>query len=356
MKREARLLRTKAIDSLVLSVEHFNRPFDRGRQDAVLILLDHSFEMLLKSAILHRGAKIRKPGENQTLGFDECVRKALSDGDIQFLKQEEALLLQTINGLRDAAQHHLVEMAEALLYLHTQAGLTLFRDVFKRVFNEDLMMELPARVLPLSTSPPLDLASLFDNEVREIERLLKPGTRRGLEAATRLRALAILESAVQGQKLQPGDAQLRKLGRAVNRGQAWDQVFPGVASINMTATGVGPSIDLRITKREGVPIQLVPEGTPGASVVAIKRVNELDFYNLGRDQLAAKLGVSGPKATAAVEYLGLKDDEECFKNISIGKTQFGRYSQKAIERIKEALNSQPIEAIWVAYRNGERAG
>jgi len=42
MKREARLLRNKALDSLLLAVEHFNRPYDRGRVATVLILLDHS--------------------------------------------------------------------------------------------------------------------------------------------------------------------------------------------------------------------------------------------------------------------------------------------------------------------------
>ena len=83
-----------------------------GRNEAVLILLDHSFEMLLKSAIRHRLGKIRKAREKQTLGFDACVRKALTDGNLQFLNDEQALTLQTINGLRDAAQHYLVDMSE----------------------------------------------------------------------------------------------------------------------------------------------------------------------------------------------------------------------------------------------------
>jgi hypothetical protein len=34
--------------------------------------------------------------------------KGLSDATVQFLKAEQAMLLQTINGLRDAAQHHCV--------------------------------------------------------------------------------------------------------------------------------------------------------------------------------------------------------------------------------------------------------
>ena len=52
MKREARHLFRKALGSLVLSVELFNRPSDRGRVSGSLILLDHAFEMFLKAGIL----------------------------------------------------------------------------------------------------------------------------------------------------------------------------------------------------------------------------------------------------------------------------------------------------------------
>ena len=108
MKREVRLLRQKGLDSLVLAIEHFNRPHDVGRPEAVLILLDHSFEMLLKAAILHRGGRIRARGEPNTISFEKCIRKALTDSSVAFLSEEQALTLQSVNGLRDAAQHHLV--------------------------------------------------------------------------------------------------------------------------------------------------------------------------------------------------------------------------------------------------------
>lgn len=65
MKKEVRLLREKAINALVLSIDHFNRPWNRGRTEAVLILLDHSFEMLLKAAIRQRHGKIRKAREKK---------------------------------------------------------------------------------------------------------------------------------------------------------------------------------------------------------------------------------------------------------------------------------------------------
>jgi hypothetical protein len=154
VKRESRLLLTKAADSLILGIEHFNRPWDRGRIDAVLILLDHAFEMLLKAAILHRGGAIRKPREKQTIGFDECLRRGLSDGSVRFLTHEQVLQLQALNTLRDASQHHLVDLSEQHLYIHAQAGVTLFRDIVRSVFDQDLKVHLPSRVLPLSTTPP----------------------------------------------------------------------------------------------------------------------------------------------------------------------------------------------------------
>ncbi len=350
MKRESRLLFAKAVDSLVLGIEHFNRPWDRGRVDAVLILLDHSFEMLLKAAILHRGGVIRKPREKQTIGFDECLRKALSDGTVRFLKQEQILQLQALNTLRDAAQHHLVDLSEQHLYIHAQAGLTLFRDLVRDVFGKELKVHLPPRVLPLSTMPPTDLATLFGQEAREVQRLLRPRVRRRVEAAAKLRALAIVDAAMRGDRLQPTDGELRKLGEDISNGRPWEDVFPGVAAIELTATGKGPSLDLRISKKEGIPIQLVPEGTTGATVVAIHKVDALGFYSLGRDQIAKHLDLSGPKTTALIRHVRIQADAECYRRITIGRASFDRYSEKAIHRLREALKSSKIEDVWAEYQ------
>jgi hypothetical protein len=268
MKKETKLLKQKALNSLTLCVDHFNSTSDRGRVEAVLHFLDHCFEMLLKAAILHRGGRIRDRGEKNTIGFDACVRRALSDGQIQFLVDEQALTLQAINGLRDAAQHHLVDISEGHLYLHAQAGITLFRDLLDDVFDDNLRDHLPDRVLPISTIAPLDPIALFTEEVNEVARLLKPGTRRRTEAAARLRALAIVDGALLGQKLQPGETELRNLGARVAEGSDLTDVFPGIASVDFVTEGSGPTLSLRIVKREGVPVHLVPEGTDAAGARA----------------------------------------------------------------------------------------
>jgi len=350
VRREARLLLEKALDSLVLSVEHFNRADDRGRVTTILILLDHAFEMLLKASILHRGGKIRERRARETVGFDACIRRALSDAKIQFLSEEQALTLQTINGLRDAAQHHLIDISEQQLYSHAQAGVTLFKDIMKAVFDQDLTSRLPARVLPISTLTPTSLETLFESETQEIAKLLGPGKRRRTEAYARLRPLAILDATIRGEKLQPSTRELRTKGEELVEGRSWQEVFPGAASIEFTSDGAGHQISLRITKKEGIPVQLVPENTPGASVVAVKRVSELDFYNLGRDRLAEHVGLSPNKTSAVIWTLGLQNDAEYFKQISIGKVKFKRYSQKAIEAIKQAVEEKSIDDIWKEYK------
>lgn len=346
MRKEAKHLYQKAIDSLTLSIELFNRPNDCGRIHGVLIFMDHSFEMLLKASIIHKGGKIKDKGAKETFGFSSCLRKGLSDNTIKFLSDTDVLTLQTINGLRDAAQHYTLEMSEQYLYFQAQAGLTLFRDIAKKVFSIDLKTQLPVRVLPLSTTPPMDIQAFFSNEVQEIKKLLAPKSRKKLEATEKLRALAIMENAIQGNESQPSDTELKDLAKRLSKATNWGQLFPSVSTLSFTQNGYGPSLDLRITKSEGVPVTIVPEGTPGAGVVAIKRVNELDFYNLGRDLLANKLGLTGPKTTAAIKYFNLKEDIECFKRIQIGKTNFDRYSQKAIEKIKEGLKTKSIDEIW----------
>ena len=305
--------------------------------------------MLLKASILHRGGRIREPRAKQTIGFDACVRKALSDGSVKFLTREQALSLQSINSLRDAAQHHLVDLSEQHLYLHAQSGVTLFRDLLKAVFGRELSADLPERVLPVSTTPPADIETLFDTEIDHIKTFLRPKSRRRVEAYVRLRGLAILEGAIQGERIQPGSGDLNKLAKQIQTGDSWNKLFPGVASIEFTAKGYGASLDLRISKKEGIPVQVVPEGTPGAAVVAIKRVDELGFYNLSLTQLAEKIGLSAPKTTALTRHLNLQADTDCFKQIVIGQSKFNRYSQKTIEKIRKELPVIDMQKVWAQY-------
>ena len=354
MKREARHLLSKAINSLMLCIEHYNRPTNRGRTDSVLIMLDHAYEMLLKAIIIQRGGKIHKPGENQTISFRECLGKALSEKGVKFLTTGQERQISALNGLRNAAQHYLLDLSEQHLYIHVQSGFTLFRDIYRATFGKELNAQLPDRVLPISTTPPTDISVVFENDSKEIQRLLKPGKRQKVEAMAKLRALAIVDRTMDGEDLQPTDSWLEKCGRVIANGQEWQDVFPGAATIQLTTTGVGPSLDLRISKHDGIPIRLVSEGATDAAIVAVQKVDSLGFYNLGRDQVAKNIGLTGPKTSALVWYLNLKSDEDCFRRVTIGKASFDRYSQKAIRCIQDELPNLDLGTVWEKYKSRDQ--
>lgn len=351
MRKEARLLLGKAINGLVAGIETFNRPVDMGRSDHTLMLLDHAFEMLLKAAIVHKGGKIFDGTSGKSIGFDKCVRLGLSSGKVKFLTDEQVLTLQVINESRDAAQHYLLLVSEQLFYTQVQAGVTLFRDILLEVFGIELTTRIPQRVMPVSVEPPVDLVTLFDHEVDAIKKLLAPGRRRKTEAEARIRPLAIVQKALEGQTDQPTPRDIADLAAKIGAGQPTAQLFPGVVSLRVVVDGSGPAVRLRFTTKAGVPIHTVPEGTPGAYPVGIKRVDELGFYSLGFQELASHVGLSSSRLTAVVKHLSLKDDPECYKEFSFGKTKHGRYSQKAIPLIRNVMQrSGEVERVWSEYR------
>ncbi len=354
MKKEVRLLKRKAEESLVLAVDHFNRVDDLGRAEAVLILLDRGLELLLKAVLVHKGDTIRERGRSNTIGFDACVRKGYS-GEHRFLDENQTIGLQAINGLRDAAQHYLLDISEEQLYMHAMAGFTLFRDVVRMTFNQELARLLPHRALPLTTIAPVAIATLFANEVSEVLKLMRPGTRRRTEAAARLRPLAILDGNLQGVKTQPSDTELRRIAEKLAKGITWEEVFPGAAAVELSTEGSGESLSLRITKKEGVPVRLVPEGTAGESVVGVKRVSELDFYNLSHRQVAKKVNLTQPKLTALMRAYDIEANSDYAKEFRIGSVVLKRYSQKVLAYIVEILENEPIESIWARAKPTRKA-
>lgn len=108
--------------------------------------------------------------------------------------------------------------------------------------------------------------------------------------------------------------------------------------------GGGPSLDLRIKKlEEGIPFTPVPEGTLGAAVVAIKRVNELDYYNLNLTALAEKTKITTNKLGAVIKELKIQENKDAFKEIKINSQT---YSPLALDILKKEVPNLYIEQIW----------
>lgn len=356
MKREAKILLDKAVDSLILSIELFNRPHEQCRHTGSLILLDHSFEMLLKAAIIHNGGRIRdRRNDKNTIGFDVCLRKAVSDARIKFLTEEQVLTLQAINGERDAAQHHILKMSEQQLYVHMQSGFTLFADIMQSVFDDNIKTRLPERVLPVATLAPLDIEKLFRFEVKEIKKLLAPRSRKAIEADSRIRPLAILNSTILGERnTQPSDKDIKKIAEKIRDGVDWRTIFKGVAAIKIDEEGTGPSIALRIVKKGGVEVTLVKEGNGTGNVVAVKTVRELDYYSLGLKQLTNNISKTFPitstKLLAVIKHLGMFENEKYFKEFKISSQIHKRYSAGAQKYLLQQLPQLDVENNWRNWR------
>jgi hypothetical protein len=70
--------------------------------------------------------------------------------------------------------------------------------------------------------------------------------------------------------------------------------------------------------------------------------------------LAKKVNLRGPKTTAAIRFLNLQADADCYKKVTVGKATFDRYSQKAIGCVLEGLKVHKIEDMWTTHGIGMR--
>lgn len=351
MRKEARVLHSKAVDSLILAVDHFNRSYDRGRCEAVLILMDRAFELLLKAIIVHKGGEIReRKKEGVTIGFDLCLRKCLSDAALKCISDDDAVALQSLNSLRDAAQHYVIELSEEQLYVYAQMGVTLFTRLTHEALSLPIGNEVPARVLPISPKPPKDLGALFDLEFSDIKQMVAPGSRKRLDARAKLRSLATLQASLDGRKSLPSDAELDQIVRRINAGEPWRTIFPGVATLAIEPDPTGPGLSIRITRNRGEAVQTTAEGDPNSTVVAVKTVNAHDHFNLGLRDLARKLKVTPPKLLCLILHGKMQSNPDYYREFKLTTQPVKRYGPKALDYLHKRVREINIDELWAASR------
>ena len=124
--------------------------------------------------------------------------------------------------------------------------------------------------------------------------------------------------------------------------------------MGLEVSGDGPAINLRIVKKGGSPVSTVPEGTPGATVVAVRKVNLLDTFTLGLNDLADKLDVSPPRALSLVRAFEIQKDTEMYQEIRVGSQVHKRYSQKAVAHLASMKKTADLGKIW--EKHGPKRG
>lgn len=330
-RREARLLRDKALASMRRAAEAFNGFETEGRATVVLLHTQHAFEMLLKAGLVQRGVRVFDPRSGRSYGFDKCVN--LAQEKLQ-LTSDEAGTVRTLDALRDDEQHWLTACSEGLLYAHVRAAVTLFDDLLDRLFKDRLANHWPLRVLPISSEAPQDIQLLIDEEYTQIRKLLGPRKRQRPEARARIRALLAMESHVS-EEATVSNRDVDRIEDAVRKGDERDAVFPRLSAVRTNVGGVGLSVTVRFTKHDGAPVHFVDANAEGA---AVREVDLQRKFHFSGDEIADRLGLTRPRSTALRRWLGIDQDESCRHNFTFGAQVHPRYSDNAMRQMKTALD------------------
>lgn len=344
-RRDVQPLLDRAIDSVSLGIELFNRPAETGRTHAVPLLLHHAFELGLKAAILQSGRAIHDKDSRYTFGFDKCL--AIAEEELKLLSKNERATLSILDAHRDTAAHYYAEMSEDVLYVLAQASVTLFDRLLGSAFKEALADRMPTRVLPVSARPPRDLHLLLTAELTEVDELLKKGKRQGAHAAAKLRSILAFATAARDDAQRVAEDELANAIARRRRGAAWEVILPEVAQLKLSTEGSGIPVTMKISKQGSIPVRIAQPGELVEGVVLKQEVNPFDKYSLGRADLAARLRISGPKVSALVAELKICDDPESFRELKVKSQIWKRYSPKALARIQQALTEGiDIGEIW----------
>lgn len=348
LKKNVAPLLARGIESLTLAIELFNRPADTARSHGVLILLQHSFEMLLKAGILQKTGTIHDREKRYTYGFDKCLTVATQE--LGLLTPDERATLSILDAQRDQAAHYYVEVSEDVLYVHAQSAVTLFDTLLKRAFGRSLADALPSRVLPISTRPPRDLMVLLSAELAEVDRLLAAGTRQGAHAAARLRTvLAFAVGSREGPDRVP-ETDIESAIARRRKKQEWATILPEIAQLRLDTDGSGIPISMRIAKQAEIAVRVAKPGEPVEGTLLKQEIDPWTVFTMSRDDLAKKIELSGPRTHALIFELDLQSDSECYRELRKKSQVFKGYSKKALDRLRAAKDDVDIEAVWLKQR------
>ena len=356
MRAVAKSLHGKALSSMRTAMTAFNSPHDDGRCTTVLLHLQHAFEMLLKAALSQGRAKVFDKKTGRSIGYEAAVNQARQLAGLK-VTEDEAGTLRAIDALRDDEQHWFNDVHEGLLYLHARAAVTLFDELLFRAFQQRLADHLPNRVLPVSTEAPQDILTLVDSEYENIARLLKPGRRARGDARAKIRTLLALEAHV-AEDTRVSDSDVNRVEKGIKAGKTREQVFPKLSPLAADISGEGLTVKVKIVKQaDALPVQLVRDGAGGGELdaAAVREVDLQKKYHWSPFDLADKLGISRPRATALREHLGIDDDPDCLHVFEFGSQKHPRFSDNALTRMRGAKMACNMDAIWASHAPGRRS-
>lgn len=349
VKVSARVLHRKALSSMRCAMTAFNSPHDDGRTTAVLLHLQHAFEMLLKAALVQGSVKVFDKDTERSIGFEKALSLTQQLPGVK-LTDAEAGTLRAIDALRNDEQHWYTDVPEGLLYLHARAAVTLFDNVLHRAFNQRLADHLPQRVLPISTEPPQEFQTLVDSEYALVGELLKPRKRQRDKARARIRALLAME-AHAGAEAKVSNLDVNRIEKGVKAGKSREELLPNLSGIGAQIVGEGLTVQVRFSRTEGLPVRYVGNDEDAAG---IRQVDLQAKYHWTPSGLAEKLKIDTTRAKLLREHLGIDHNEDESHEFRFNRTAHRGFSDNALRRMREALVQLDMDVLMESHSKVKR--
>lgn len=351
MRRVSTQLQRKALSSLKRAISAFNSTDDDGRQTAVLLHLQHAAEMMLKAALTNQQVAVFDKKTGRSLGFDRCLNLAAEHLQLDV---SDIGVLRTVDSLRDDEQHWLGDMSEELLFLHARAAVGVLDKAMQTAFGEGLADHLPPRALPITTRPLDDFDVLIDRQYSQISDLLQTGKRRRAEARSLIRGMLAMEGhAAEDVKVSERD--VNRVEKGMREGKSLADVFPRLTTVAAAIHTDGPVVTVQFTKKKGAPVHFVRADDPAESA-AVREIDLQKKFHWSASELAKKVGLTSPKATALRRHLDIDADPDCVHEFHFGGIKLIQYSDNAYTRMRDALDdpATDMDAIWAEHGFGGR--
>ena len=342
---DASELRERGISSLTLAIELFNRPIERARTEAVLILMHHSFEMLLKAIIVANDGTPCIDERGYSHSFDQCLK--ITHEDRRAITVDQRRFLSMLDNLRDSAIHYYQVVSEDILYLFAQGSVSLFGRLLKDPLGEDLRNHIPERVLPIFCRPPKNIHQIVADEFDDLRSAIRDSriTREQALAAIRPLVAFSIGGAEMPRRMASSDVDAA-IARLKN-GEEWQVVFPEVAKLRLETEEGGLNFGVRIVRDAAtvLPVRVIREGeeVPEGFVVA-KEINVFDKFTMGSIAVAKKLGLTPPRTRELMRKYRIEDDDQAFREIRVGSQTYRRYSKRALDLI--APHTAEADQAW----------
>jgi len=111
----------------------------------------------------------------------------------------------------------------------------------------------------------------------------------------------------------------------------------GIGAVRAVVVGEGPSLIVPVTKKGGAPVTLAAADDPNAT--AVREVHLQKKFHWQAKDLAAKLGLTAPKARALRLELGVEEDDSCVHDFKFGRLTVRQYADNAHTKMRAALES-----------------